>query len=505
MGWCLDCGEREINGSLELTHRIEEQEEGNVVSEIERFDVLVFGSGAGGKLTAWTSASEGLRTAVVERGLVGGSCPNIACLPTKNVIHSAKVADFVRHDRDFGSGTPPASIEMAEVRARKRRMVDGLVSMHMDKYKASGAELVFGEGTFVGPKTIQVRLNNGGERTLHGDRVFLNLGTHAAIPDIPGLRAAKPLTHVEALELDRLPSHLIVLGGGYVGLEFAQSFVRFGSRVTVLQHGPQLLAREDKDVADALLEFLRLEGVDVRLNVQVAQVEGSSGDSARVSVTTSARTSLLEGSDILVATGRTPNTQNIGLDKTGVALDARGYIQVNERLETTAHGIWALGECAGSPQFTHISEDDFRIVQANLHGGSRSTRDRLVPFCLFTDPEIARVGLNEIDAVAAGRPYRVAKLPMLAVLRARTLSETRSFMKAVVSHDSDEILGFTAVGPHAGEIMSVVQTAMIGKLPYTALRDAVFTHPTMAEGLGPLFGGVPARTQVSANTGGRLK
>jgi pyruvate/2-oxoglutarate dehydrogenase complex dihydrolipoamide dehydrogenase (E3) component len=380
-------------------------------------------------------------------------------------------------------------------------MVDGLVSMHMDKYKESGAELVFGEGSFVGPKTIQVRLNNGCMRTLHGERVFLNLGTHAAIPDISGLVSANPLTHVEALELDRLPNHLIVLGGGYVGLEFAQAFVRFGSRVTVLQRGPQLLPREDKDVADALLDFLRLDGVDVHLNVEVAHVEGSSGRSVRLTLVTSAATSLLEGSDILVATGRIPNTENIGLDKTGVATDARGYIQVNERLETTAPGIWALGECAGSPQFTHVSEDDFRIVHANLHGGIRNTRDRLIPFCLFTDPEIARVGLNETKAMAAGRRYRLAKLPMQAVLRARTLSETQGFMKALVSHDSDEILGFTAVGPHAGEILAVVQTAMMGKLPYTTLRDAVFTHPTMAEGLGPLFGGVPARTQAGAGTG----
>jgi pyruvate/2-oxoglutarate dehydrogenase complex dihydrolipoamide dehydrogenase (E3) component len=470
------------------------------MSEVERLDVLVFGSGAGGKITAWMSANQGLRTAVVERRLIGGSCPNIACLPTKNVIHSAKVADFVRHDRDFGSGTPPASIEMAEVRARKRRMVEGLVSMHMDKYKESGAELVFGEGGFVAPKTIQVRLNNGCMRTLYGDRVFLSLGTHAAVPDIPGLRAAKPLTHIEALELDRLPSHLIVLGGGYVGLEFAQAFVRFGSRVTILERGPQLLSREDKDVADALLEFIRLDGVDVRLNAEVARVEGSSGGSVRVTLANPAGTSVLEGSDILSAIGRIPNTQNVGLDKTGVALDARGYIQVNERLETTAPGIWALGECAGSPQFTHISEDDARIVQANLHGGSRNTSDRLVPFCLFTDPEIARVGLNENEAVAAGRRFRVAKLPMQAVLRARTLSETRGFMKALISHDSDEILGFMAMGPHAGEILAVVQTAMMGKMPYTALRDAVFTHPTMAEGLGPLFGGVPARTQAGGST-----
>jgi pyruvate/2-oxoglutarate dehydrogenase complex dihydrolipoamide dehydrogenase (E3) component len=467
------------------------------MGEIERFDVLVFGSGAGGKLTAWTSASEGLRTAVVERGLVGGSCPNIACLPTKNVIHSAKVADFVRHDREFGSGTPPASLDMAEVRARKRSMVDGLVSMHLDKYKGSGAELVFGEGRFVGPKTIEVRLKNGGVRTLQGDRVFLNLGTHAAIPDIPGLHAAKPLTHVEALELDRLPSHLIVLGGGYVGLEFAQAFVRFGSRVTILARGSRILPREDKDVTEALLEILHLDGVDVRVNVEVSQVEGASGASVRVTLAATTGMRPLQGSDILVATGRIPNTENIGLDKTGVSLDPHGYIQVNERLETTAPGIWALGECAGSPQFTHISEDDFRIVRANLRGGSRNTSDRLVPFCLFTDPELARVGLNENEAAAAGRPYRMAKLAMQAVLRARTLSETRGFMKALISHNSDEILGFTALGPHAGEIMAVVQTAMMGKLPYTALRDAVFTHPTMAEGLGPLFEGVPAHAQTA--------
>ena len=471
------------------------------MSEMERYDVLIFGSGAGGKLTAWTSAAEGLRTAVVERGLIGGSCPNIACLPTKNVVHSAKVADFVRHDRDFGSGTPPASTEMAEVRARKRRMVEGLVSMHMDKYKASGAELVFGEGRFVGPKTIEVRLNNGGVRTLQGERVFLNLGTHATIPDVPGLRDAKPLTHIEALELDRLPTHLIVLGGGYVGLEFAQAFARFGSRVTIVERGSQLLGHEDKDVAGAALELLHLDGVDVRLNAELKKVEGSSGSALRLTLSDATGTSTLEASDILLAIGRTPNTRNIGLDTTGVTLDERGYIQVNERLETTAPNIWALGECAGSPQFTHISEDDFRIVHANLHGGSRSTRDRLTPFCLFTDPEIARVGLSETEAVAAGRPYRMAKLPMAAVLRARTLGETRGFMKALIGRDSDDILGFTAVGPNAGEIIAVVQTAMMGRLPYTALRDAVFTHPTMAEGLGPLFGAVPARKEASARTG----
>jgi pyruvate/2-oxoglutarate dehydrogenase complex dihydrolipoamide dehydrogenase (E3) component len=251
-----------------------------VMSEIEQFDVLVFGSGAGGKLTAWTSASEGLRAAVVERRLIGGSCPKIACLPTKNVVHSAKVADFVRHDRDFGSGTAPASVDMAEVRARKRSMVDASSACTSTQRKRRRAGLR--EGRFIGPKTVQVRLNNGGVRTLYGERVFLNLGTHAAIPDIPGLRAAKPLTHVEALELDRLPSHLIILGGGYVGMEFAQAFARFGSRITVLERGSQLLPRGDRDVAESLVELLHLDGVDVRLNAEVARVEGTSGGSVRL-------------------------------------------------------------------------------------------------------------------------------------------------------------------------------------------------------------------------------
>jgi len=468
------------------------------MSQIEHFDVLVLGSGEAGKFTAWTSAKEGLRTAVVERGLIGGSCPNIACLPSKNIIHSAKVADLVRHDSDFGSETGPASVNMTEVRARKRKMVEGLVKMHLDKYKESGAQLILGEGRFVAPKTMEVRMKDGGMRTLRGDRVFLNLGTHAAIPDIPGLSDAKPLTHIEALELDRVPGHLVILGGGYVGLEFAQAFARFGSRVTILERGPQLLSKEDKDVADTVLGFLREDGVDVQLSVQVTEVEGSSGDKIRLHMRNPERVWTLEGTDILVATGRVPNTQGIGLEKTGVGLDARGYIQVNERLETTAPDIWAMGDCAGSPLFTHVAFDDFRIVRDNLHGGSRTTRGRLVPFCIFTDPELARVGLNESEAAKAGRGYRLAKLPIDAVLRARTLSETRGFMKALVSSDSDEILGFTALGPQAGEVIAVVQTAMLGKMPYTALRDAIFTHPTMAEGLGGLFSAVPARSLAGA-------
>jgi pyruvate/2-oxoglutarate dehydrogenase complex dihydrolipoamide dehydrogenase (E3) component len=320
--------------------------------------------------------------------------------------------------------------------------------------------------------------------------VFLNVGTRATIPPTPGLADARPMTNIELLELDRLPAHLIVLGGGYVGLEFAQAYRRFGSRVTVVQHGPQLAEREDPDVADALGRLFADEGIEALLSAEAQKVEGRSGEDVRLNVRTPQGERLLEGSDILVATGRTPNTAGIGLDTAGVRLDSRGYIQVNDRLETTAPGVWAIGECAGSPQFTHVSEDDFRVIRDNLAGGNRTTRDRLIPFCLFTDPELARVGLTEGEARRRGVAVRVATLPIAAVLRTRTTDETRGFMKALVDARSDRILGFTMFGPEAGEVMASVQTAMLAGMPYTGLRDAILAHPTMAEGLGGLFSAV---------------
>jgi pyruvate/2-oxoglutarate dehydrogenase complex dihydrolipoamide dehydrogenase (E3) component len=295
------------------------------------------------------------------------------------------------------------------------------------------------------------------------------------------------MTNIELLELDRLPAHLIVLGGGYVGLEFAQAYRRFGSRVTVVQHGPQLLIQEDSDVADALGQLFAEEGIEVLLSAEVQKVEGRSGESVRLRVRTPQGERLLEGSDILVATGRTPNTAGIGLDTTGVRLDGRGYVEVNDRLETTAPEVWAIGECAGSPQYTHASEDDFRVIRDNLAGGNRTTRDRLIPFCLFTDPQLARVGLSEAEARRRGVAVRVAKLHMGAVLRTRTTGEGRGFMKALVDARTDRILGFTMFGPEAGEVMAVVQTAMLAGMPYTGLRDAILAHPTMAEGLSALF------------------
>jgi pyruvate/2-oxoglutarate dehydrogenase complex dihydrolipoamide dehydrogenase (E3) component len=317
------------------------------------------------------------------------------------------------------------------------------------------------------------------------------LGTHATIPPIAGLADARPLTHIEALELDRLPAHLIVLGGGYVGLELAQAYRRFGSRVTVVEHGPQLAAREDPDVADAIGRLFGDEGIEVLLSAEAIRVEGQSGESVRLHVRTPQGERIIAGSDILAATGRTPNTAGIGLDAAGVQLEARGYIQVNDRLETGAPDVWALGECAGSPQFTHVSLDDFRVIRDNLAGGNRTTRDRLIPFCLFTDPPLARVGWSEAEARRRGMAVRVAKLPMSFVLRTRTTAETRGFMKALLDAQTDRILGFTMIGPEAGEVMAVVQTAMLAGLPYTGLRNAILAHPTMAEGLNALFSQLP--------------
>ena len=463
------------------------------MSQPEQFEVLVLGSGEGGKLLAWHLARSGRRTAVVERRWIGGSCPNVNCLPSKNEIWSAKVAHLVHHAKHFGTMTGPVAIDMAMVRQRKRDMVEGQIAAHVQKYKESGVELIMGSGRFVAEKTLEVRVNDGGTRVLAGDRVFLNVGTHATIPNVPGLEAARPLTNIEALELDYLPSRLIVLGGGYVGLELGQAYRRFGSRVTVIEHGPQLLGREDPDVSDEVQRILTDEGIEFLVAAETLHVHGRSGKDVTLVVRTPSGEHTIEGSDILVAAGRTPNTAGIGLEMAGVELDGRGYVRVNERLETSAPGIWAVGECAGSPQFTHVSHDDFRIIRDNLAGGKRSTRDRLVPYCMFTDPPLAHVGVSEGDAQRHGVTARVARLPMSAVLRAQTIGETRGFMKALVGGSDDRILGFTMIGPEAGEVVAAVQMAMLAGLPYSRLRDAVLAHPTMAEALDALLSNVPSR------------
>jgi pyruvate/2-oxoglutarate dehydrogenase complex dihydrolipoamide dehydrogenase (E3) component len=467
----------------------------NPMNAAEKYDVLVLGGGTAGKVIAWTMAKEGQRTAVVDRKYIGGSCPNVACLPSKNVIHSAKVASLVGRHREFGIETGPISIDMAAVYARKRDMVEGIVRVHLDKYQALGDDLIFGDGTFVAPRTVRVALRDGGERTLTADRVFVNLGTHATLPDTPGLREAKPLTHIEALDLQRRPGHLIVLGGGYVGLELSQALRRLGTSVTLIERSSQLIANEDTDVSRAVLQLFQDEGIDVLLSTHVLSVEGLSGERVRLQLQTGNAVRTVEGTDILVAVGRTPNTSGIGLEKAGIEVTEKGYIRVNDRLETTAPNVWAMGECAGSPYFTHVSEDDANIILENLNGGHRGTSGRLVPYCVFIDPELARVGLNESQAREKSIAYRVASVPFDVAWRAWAISEKRGFMKTLIDAHSDRILGFTAFGPEAGELMGTVQLAMLAGLPYTALRDALFAHPTMTEGLKALFMGVPQRLE----------
>ncbi len=463
------------------------------MAELEQVDVLILGSGQGGKQLAWHMARSGRRTAVVERRWVGGSCPAVACLPSKNEIWSARVAYLAQTAGQFGSITGPVKTDMAKVRSRKQGMVEREIAGHLNAYKSSGAELIMGSGRFVASRTIEVRLNDGGTRLLQGDQVFIDVGSHAAIPDVPGLQAAWPLTHIEALELDSLPSHLVVLGGGCTGLEMAQAYRRFGSQVTVIEPGPQLLSREDPDIASEIHNILSGDGIAVLLSAAPECVHGRSGEAVTLTVRTPFGERKIAGSDVLVATGRIPNTAGIGLEEAGVELDSRGYIRVSERLETTAPGVWAIGECAGSPQFTHISVDDFRIVRDNLAGRRRSTNDRLVPYCVFIDPPFARVGLSEVEAQRRSISVRVAKLPMNNVLRTQATDETRGFMKVLVSASDDRILGFGMVGSDAGEVIAVVQTAMLANLPYSALRDSVITHLTVAEGLGPLFSRIAQR------------
>src|SRR6266567_6662358 len=383
-------------------------------------------------------------------------------------------------------------------------MVRGMNEMYLDNYEKTGAEFILGTGRFMAPKTVEVLLSDGTIRQLRGTNVIVSTGTRAKLEPIPGLAEAQPLTHIEALELDQIPEHLVVIGSGYVGVEFAQAMRRFGSRVTVIGRRQRLMPQEDEDVSEALRALLEDEGIHLLLNTHVKRVSGTSGDSVRLVIEQNGSEKTLDGTHVLVAAGRAPNTDGLGLELAGVELTDRGYIKVNERLQTTSPGVWAIGEVAGSPQFTHISVDDFRVVHDNLTGGNRVTTGRQVPYCLFTDPELARIGLSETEAEAQGTAYRLFKVPMEANLRARTLSETRGFMKALVEADTDRILGFTAFGVGAGEILAAVQIAMIAGLPYIALRDAVLTHPTLVEGLISLFSSAASAHNVVETRGAQI-
>jgi pyruvate/2-oxoglutarate dehydrogenase complex dihydrolipoamide dehydrogenase (E3) component len=464
----------------------------------EEYDLVILGSGTGSKFLAWTFAAQGQRVATVERKYIAGACPNIACLPTKNIIHSAKVASYFRRASEFGIAADGFTVNMSGVRDRKSRMVADLLEIHRKRYEEGGV-LIMGSGRFTGPRTVEVTLPDGQTRTLRGKNVVISTGTRARLEPIPGLADAQPLTHVEALDLNQMPTGLIVIGGGYVGMEFSQAMRRFGSRVTVIEQNRRLLHHEDDDVSEDLQALFEEEGIDVLLNARIRGVSGRSGERVRVILDQGGIEKTVEGSHLLAASGRAPNTEGIGLELTGVELTGDGYVRVNERLETTAPGVWAVGDVTGGPKFTHISFDDFQIIRDNINGGKRVTTGRQVPFCLFTDPELARVGLSEKDARDQGIPYRLFKIPMADVLRSRTLYETRGFLKALVEVGGDRILGFTAFGAGGGEVMSAVQIAMIAELPYTKLRDAVLTHPTMAEGLIPLFSSAPSMVTQAAH------
>ena len=365
----------------------------------EEFDLVILGGGTGSTIAAWTFAGEGKRVAVVDRKYIGGSCPNIACLPSKNIIHSAKVVDYFRRSKEFGIAHDGFTIEMSGVRDRKRKMVVGLNEMYMENYRKTGAEFILGTGRFVSPRTVEAVLPDGSTRQLRGTNVIVSTGTRATLEAIAGLTEAQPLTHIEALELGEVPEHLLVIGGGYIGVEFSQAMRRFGSKVTVIDRNGRLMSKEDPDVCEALGSLLADEGVDILLNARIKQVSGKSGDSVSVVVEQNGIEKVLKGSHVLVATGRNPNIEGLDLELTGVELTERGYIKVNERLQTTAPGVWAIGEVAGSPQFTHISVDDFRIVHANLTGRNRVTTSRQVPYCFGTPEEIA----NAIAFIASDK------------------------------------------------------------------------------------------------------
>jgi pyruvate/2-oxoglutarate dehydrogenase complex dihydrolipoamide dehydrogenase (E3) component len=453
----------------------------------EHFEIAVIGGGKGGKTLAAKEAAAGRRVVMVEKGMIGGTCINVACIPTKTLIKSAKVAELARRAAEFGIRAAFDGTEPLGLRDRKRAVVAEMVERNQANFDRSGMALLIGTASFTGPRTLEVRLQQGGAQRLTADKLFLNTGTRPALPPLPGLADARPLDSESVQELDRLPEHLIIVGGGYVGCEFAQMFRRFGSRVTLVERNEAFLRREDRDVAKQVLDIFREDGIDVLLGASVQRVEGLSGESVQVRLKTPAGERTIEGSDLLAALGRSPNTEELNLAAAGVETDDRGFIQVNERLETTAKGVWALGDVNGGPQFTHVSLDDYRIVAANWSGGNRSTADRLVPYTLFIDPELGRVGMTEEEARQRGLRIRVARLAAESVPRSMTSGETRGYLKAVVEAESERILGVSILVAEGGEVMAVVQVAMRAGLPYTALRDMVFAHPTMAEGLNDLF------------------
>jgi pyruvate/2-oxoglutarate dehydrogenase complex dihydrolipoamide dehydrogenase (E3) component len=452
------------------------------------YDAIIIGGGQAGMPLSVALANAGWHTALLEREHLGGTCINEGCTPTKTMVASARVAYLARRAAAYGVTTNPISVNMQRVRERKRNMVNTFRGGQEQRVaKTENLTWLEGEARFVGVKTIEVHGNGGSTQQLTAKHIFINAGARPVKPAIPGLDAVATLDSTSVMELDTVPEHLIVMGGGYIGLEFGQMFRRFGSRVTLIQHGSQLLGREDEDVANEVTNIMREDGMDVLLNSQVTNV-GQTSKGIQLELQTSDGNKTMIASHLLVATGRTPNTDRLNLAAAGIETDKRGFIKVNDKLETNVPGVYALGDIKGGPSFTHISYDDFRIIRTNLlENGNATSNGRMVPYTVFIDPQLGRIGVSEQEAKEKGLNYHVAKLPMSHVARALELDEARGFMKAVVDADSKQILGFVALGIEGGEIASLVQIAMMGKLPYTALRDGIFSHPGLAESLNTLF------------------
>ncbi len=456
----------------------------------EYYDDIIIGGGKAGKTLAPALVADGRKTALVERSLnmIGGGCINVACIPTKTMVASANIANTVRHSTAYGINTAPPIVDLAAVIQRKRTVVQAMRAMNLNNLQTPlGDHLIIGTARFLAPKTLEVTTAEGTTRLLTAERLFINTGTRPLIPSVPGLKEAGFLTSESIMELEHLPEHLIILGSGYIGLEFAQMFRRFGSRVTVIGHNEQILSQQDPDIAIAVQTLLEQDGIEFLLKAKVLRVDRA-GNETILQIQAADHEMTLRGSHLLLAVGRAPTTDTLNLAAAGVATDASGFIQVNDRLETNVLGIWALGDINGEPQYTHVSLDDYRIIKANLiDGGSRSTSDRLVPSCLFIDPELAHVGLTETEAQQQGYAIRVAKLDASAVPRARTLGQTDGLLKAIVDTETGRILGCSLLCHEAGEVISTVQMVMQAQMPYTILRDGVLTHPTMTEGLNLLF------------------
>jgi pyruvate/2-oxoglutarate dehydrogenase complex dihydrolipoamide dehydrogenase (E3) component len=455
----------------------------------QHYDAVVIGAGQAGVPLSQALARTGRRTALIEREHVGGTCINEGCTPTKTMVASAKTAYVDRRSAEYGVHNGLVAVEMPEVRGRKRAIVDSFRDSGQRRIEATdGLDLIFGEASFTGPRTLAVRTNDGEALSLDADNVFINAGARPANPPIEGLDSVPALNSTSIMELGELPEHLLVLGGSYVGLEFAQMFRRFGSEVTVVQRSGQLMGHEDADVAEAVAEIMREDGIEVLLGTQTRRAAQDGDGKILLAVEASEGERTLVGSHLLVAAGRPPNTETLNLDAAGIERDRRGFIEANERLETSASGVYALGDVKGGPAFTHISYDDFRIIRTNLlEGGNATIADRQVPYVMFIDPQLGRIGLSEQEARNQGRDVLIAKMPMDYVSRAVELGETRGFMKAIVDAETGRILGCAVLGIEGGEIMAMIQIAMLGNLPYTALRDAVFAHPTLAESLNALF------------------